>query len=74
MSESNDTSTVKQKPKKVGERLKESIERFLLMRGLTSKDIIAMIDDEYDVIVKGNDIIGSETIEDLYRVVEQRRS
>ena len=45
MSESTDTSTVKQKPKKVGERLKESIERFLLMRGLTSKDIIAMIDD-----------------------------
>ena len=45
MSESTDTSTVKQKPKKVGERLKESIERFLLMRGLTSKDIISMIDD-----------------------------
>ncbi|MBQ9446941.1 MAG: cupin domain-containing protein, partial [Victivallales bacterium] len=45
MSDSTDTSTSKQKPKKVGERLKESIERFLLMRGLTSKDIISMIDD-----------------------------
>lgn len=41
---------------------------------LMALSIIAMIDDEYDVIVKGNDIIGSETIEDLYRVVEQRRS
>lgn len=41
---------------------------------LMALSIIAMIDDEYDVIVKGNDIINSNTIEELYRIVEQRRS
>jgi len=33
--------------------------------------ISAMIDDEYDVIIKGNDIISSDTIQDLYNVVVQ---
>ena len=41
---------------------------------LMALSIIAMVDDEYDVIIKGNDIIGSNTIEDLYRIVEQRKS
>ena len=41
---------------------------------LMALSIIAMIDDEYDVIIKGNDIINSNTIEELYRIVEQRRS
>jgi acyl carrier protein len=41
---------------------------------LMALSIIAMIDDEYDIIVKGNDIINSNTIEELYRIVEQRRS
>ena len=41
---------------------------------LMALSIIAMIDDEYDVIVKGNDIINYNTIEELYRIVEQRRS
>ena len=40
---------------------------------LTALSIIAMIDDEYDVIIKGNDIINSETIQDLYNIVEGKR-
>jgi acyl carrier protein len=32
--------------------------------------IIAMIDDEYDITIKGNDIRDSETIEDLFNVVK----
>ena len=36
---------------------------------LAALSIIAMVDDEYDVIIKGNDIINSETIQDLYDVV-----
>ncbi len=39
---------------------------------LTALSIIAMIDDEYDVIIKGHDILTAETIEDLYRIVESR--
>ena len=35
--------------------------------------VIAMIDEEYDVSVKGNDINGSETIEDLFNIVKSRR-
>ena len=38
---------------------------------LTALSIIAMIDDEYDVIIKGNDILNSETIQDLYNIVEK---
>lgn len=37
---------------------------------LTALSIIAMVDDEYDVIIKGNDIINSSTIQDLYNIVE----
>lgn len=36
---------------------------------LTALSIIAMVDDEYDVIIKGNDIIKSETIQDLFDIV-----
>lgn len=39
---------------------------------LTALSIIAMVDDEYDVIIKGNDILGSETIQDLYNIVEEK--
>lgn len=38
---------------------------------LTALSIIAMVDDEYDVIIKGNDIINSETIQDLFEAVEK---
>jgi acyl carrier protein len=34
--------------------------------------IIAMVDDEYDVTLKGDDIRNSETIEDLYNRVKDR--
>ena len=33
---------------------------------LTALSIIAMVDDEYDVIIKGSDILNSDTIQDLY--------
>ena len=36
---------------------------------LTALSIIAMVDDEYDVILKGNDIINSETIQELFDIV-----
>lgn len=38
---------------------------------LTALSIIAMVDDEYDIIIKGNDILSSETIQDLYGIVEK---
>ena len=39
---------------------------------LTALSIIAMIDDEYDVIIKGHDILTADTIQDLCDIVEQR--
>ncbi len=35
--------------------------------------IIAMIDEEYDVAIKGNDINGSATIQDLFEIVKSRK-
>ncbi len=40
---------------------------------MTALSIIAMVDDEYDVIIKGNDILKSDTIQDLFAVVEKKR-
>lgn len=40
---------------------------------LAALSIIAMVDDEYDVIIKGNDIISSDTIKDLFDVVVNLR-
>ena len=68
MSESSDTSTGKQKPKKVGERLKESIERFLLMRGLESKDIISMIDD----VLENRKVDEGETTDGDFKKIRER--
>lgn len=39
---------------------------------LTALSIIAMVDDEYDVIIKGNDILKSDTIQDLFAIVEKK--
>jgi acyl carrier protein len=39
---------------------------------LTALSIIAMVDDEYDVIIKGSDILNSDTIQDLYNIVEKQ--
>ncbi len=39
---------------------------------LVALSVIAMIDEEYDVTLKGNDITGSNTIQDLYNTVCER--
>lgn len=40
---------------------------------LSALSIIAMVDDEYDVRIKGDDIRNSETIEDLFNIVKSRK-
>lgn len=40
---------------------------------LLALSIIAMVDDEYDLIIKGNDIVNSETIQDLYNIVVAKK-
>lgn len=40
---------------------------------LTALSIIAMVDDEYDVKLKGDDIRNSSTIEDLFVIVKSRK-
>lgn len=39
---------------------------------LTALSIIAMIDEEYDVKIKGEDIRNSTTISDLFEIVKSR--
>lgn len=39
---------------------------------LISLSIIAMVDEEYDVALKGDDIRKAETIEDLYNTIKSR--
>lgn len=39
---------------------------------LVALSVIAMIDEEYDVTLKGNDITGASTIEDLYNAVKEK--
>jgi acyl carrier protein len=39
---------------------------------LVALSIIAMVDEEYDVVIKGDDIRNSETIEDLFNIVKSR--
>jgi len=39
---------------------------------LGALDIIAMVDEEYDVTLAGKDIRGVETIEELFKLVESR--
>lgn len=39
---------------------------------LVALSVIAMIDEEYDVAVKGDDIRSAETIQDLFNIVESR--
>ncbi len=39
---------------------------------LMALSIIAMVDDEYEVVLKGDDIRGAVTIEDLFNVVKKR--
>lgn len=39
---------------------------------LMALSIIAMVDDEYDVTLKGDDIRNAETIEDLFNTVKSK--
>lgn len=39
---------------------------------LIALSVIAMVDEEYDVTLKGDDIRNSTTIEDLFNVVKSR--
>lgn len=39
---------------------------------LTALSIIAMVDEEYDVKLKGDDIHNSQTIEDLFNTVKSK--
>ncbi len=39
---------------------------------LLALSVIAMIDEEYDVEFRGDDIRGSKTVEDLYKIVKSR--
>lgn len=41
---------------------------------LAALSIIAMIDDEYDVTVKAEDIRNSDTIEDLFNIVNVKNN
>jgi len=40
---------------------------------LLALSIIAMIDEEYEVAIKGDDIRNSETIEDLFKIVQSKK-
>lgn len=39
---------------------------------LIALSVIAMVDEEYDVTLKGDDIRSSATVEDLFNVVKSR--
>jgi acyl carrier protein len=39
---------------------------------LVALSVIAMVDEEYDVTLKGNDINSANTIEDLYNTVQSK--
>ena len=39
---------------------------------LIALSVIAMVDEEYDVTIKGDDIRNSNTVEDLFNVVKAK--
>ena len=39
---------------------------------LVALSVIAMVDEEYDVTIKGDDIRNSNTVEDLFNVVKAK--
>jgi len=39
---------------------------------LMGLSIIAMVDEEYDVTLRGDDIRNSQTIEDIFKIVESK--
>lgn len=40
---------------------------------LSALSIIAMVDEEYDVTLKGDDIRKADTIEDLFKIVQSKK-
>lgn len=40
---------------------------------LTALSIIAMVDEEYDVTLKGDDIRNASTVEDLFNTVQSKK-
>lgn len=41
---------------------------------LIALSIIAMVDEEYDAIIKGNDLRSAVTIEDLFNIVKNKKA
>jgi acyl carrier protein len=41
---------------------------------MTALSVIAMVDEEYHVTIKGEDIRKSETVEDLFNIVKEHKS
>ena len=39
---------------------------------LSALSIIAMVDEEYDITLKGDDIKNSETLEDLFNLIQSK--
>jgi acyl carrier protein len=39
---------------------------------LIALSVIAMADDQYKVVLKGDDLLSSHTIQDLYNIVQSR--
>jgi acyl carrier protein len=39
---------------------------------LTALSVIAMVDEEYDIAIKGDDIRNSNTVEDLFNIVKAK--
>ena len=40
---------------------------------LIALSIIAMVDEEYDVVIKGDDIRNAETIENLFQIIQSKK-
>ena len=51
-------------------RFRDDIEEW---SSLTALSVIAMVDSEYGVSIKGEDIRKSHTIEDIYNIVKSRK-
>ena len=61
----DDTDASEFKPETVFKELDE-------WSSLIALSVIAMVDEEYEVTIKGDDIRNSNTIEDLYNIVKSR--
>ena len=61
----DDTEAVQFKPDTVFKELDE-------WSSLIALSVIAMIDEEYEVTVKGDDVKNAITVEDLFNVVKSR--